>query len=898
MEVNRESPITLNATALWRYRLRWIASVGASVKIRYCKFEKSDIVIINSENTVPRPVPTISCGVPAFPNLFAFWRRLKCLQPLLILLVSGHLSWGNEDVRVISLGSSTGVRTLSPGRWGQVGITIINESSEPASVRATVHLKTDPNLRFGREVWVPGRSKRTASIPVHLPADALGKGSFEVQGQVLSGATISAAQSGGSLLRIAPIGTTAFIDDELQESEPQLAQVPDLGRQAVLAMLADNNLFPALMTITDRLLPTTIEGWDSVRHVVVAGKRLKVEIAAAAALRQWVSEGGTMWLQMNRCDAETLSAIFGSTIEMVEVDRVPLTSVAVHRADLAEQSLSVEYEEPVELIRAQIRGGRVLHDVNGWPVAVLFKYGNGSVLLTLLDAAGWIRQRGQEDLVSNDPLWHTDYVPREPLSDLSRLIYGEKSDQTIDRELIANYVSDRIGYRIPPRWTVLSILSFFCIAILVCGLVLTARQRLEHLSWLAALAAVLATTLLIVIGRSHRGEVPPTIANFEFLNVSPQTGNYTASGGLAIFQPDQVRADFKSTGTRIDPQLPELSGEIREMIWTDGSDWQWNETRLPPGVMMLWSDSAGTLPLPVRAQASLGPLGLEGVFTSHGLHLLADDAYEPEPDSLDDGLILFPNSAPLAANLQLGGEFLSGEQDRLPEGQFTNRALLDDEQRRRQHLLDRWMTERRQQGTITQPTLLAWSKHATKNVTSEQPVQRIGTTLVAIPLEIGRPPVGTRVSIPSAMIRQQAVKGQSGASAAFNNRTESWTFPSTTTTQARIRFQMPQSALPLRLESATLVLDCHIPSRALEVFAVQGDQRVRVGSYMNASGSIETTISDPKWLELDSEGGLSLDISVGDTSSESEGSMAVQSGWSLRSSRLGVLGTTLSVESK
>lgn len=847
---------------------------------------------------MPRSAPTISIGVLAFCRPCFFLRCLLCLQPLLILLVSGHLSWGNEDVRVITLGSSSGFRTFSTGRWGQVGITVVNESSEPATVRATVHLKTDPNLRFGRDVWVPGQSKRTTSIPFYLTEDGSDRNSFEVQGQVLSGALASAASTGGSLLRIGSTGTTAFIDDELWEPEPPSTQTPDHARLAVQAILADNNLFPAVMTISDRLLPTTIEGWEPVRHVVVAGKRLKVETAAAAALRQWVSEGGTMWLQMNSSDVETLAALFGSTIEMVEVDRVPLTSVKVHRNDLVEQAPGVEHEQPVELIRAQIRGGRVLHEVNGWPAAVLFEYGNGSVLLTLLDAAGWIRQRGPGDFVANNPVWNTEYVPLEPLSDLARLIYGEKPDPTIDRQWMATYVSDRIGYRIPPRWTVLSILSFFCIAILVCGLVLTARQRLEHLSWLAALAAVLATAFLIVLGQSHRGEVPPTIANFEFLNVSPQTGDYTASGGLAMFQPDQVRADFQSAGTRIDPQLPELSGEIREMIWTDGSHWQWKETRLPPGVMMLWTDSAGTLPVPVRAQASLGPQGLQGVFNSHGLHRLADNAGEAQPDALADGLLLFPNSAPLAANLQPDGAFLSGEQDRLPQGQFTNQALLDDEQRRRQQLLDRWMTQRRQQGTITHPMLLAWSKEATKNVTSAQPVQRIGTTLVTIPLEIERPPVATRVSIPSAMIRQRTVKGLSGESAAFNNRTESWTFPSTTTTQARIRFQMPQSALPLRLESAKLVLDCHIPSRTLEVFAVQGDQRVRVGNYRNATGSIETTIGDPKWLELDREGGLSLDISVGDTSSDSAQSMAVQSSWSIRSSRLEVLGTTLPVEPK
>jgi hypothetical protein len=813
-----------------------------------------------------------------------------------MFFMSVNLAGGNESVRVTTLGASSGVRVFSPDRWGQVGVTVVNESSEPITVRAIIYSKADPNLRFSRDVWVPGQAKRTASIPFHLSQGAVGKSSFEVQGQVLSGENVLPVTSSGSLLRIATLGTTAFIDDQRWEQETDGEPNPDYPRQAVLAMLADNDLYPSVMTLTDHLLPTTGEGWDPVGYVVVAGKRLKAEAAAATALRQWVSEGGTMWLQMNRCDAQTLTALFGSTIEFSEVDRVPLSTVQLHNVNTVEQAKSVDYEEPVELIRARIQGGRVLYEVNGWPAAVMFEYGNGSVLVTLLDAAGWVRKRRQAEFLPDDPLRRTSYVPIGPLSDLANIIYGEKTRQQLDRELIANYLPQRIGYRIPARWTILSVLTLFCATILVGGLVLWSRQRLEHLSWLAMLGAVLAATLLIFIGRSHRGEVPATIANFEFLNLATHTGDYAASGGVAIFQPDQVRADFKSVGTRIDPQLPELAGEIREMIWTDGSNWQWQQTRLSPGVMMLWSDSGGSLPSPVRAQAALGPQGLAGIFNTRGLQLLSEKAGETGRYAFEDALLLFPNSAPLAANLQPTGDFFSREIDRLPEGQFTNRAFLDDEQRRRQALLDRWMSVQRQQGTITQPMLLAWSRNATTNLTSAQTTERIGTTLVTIPLEIERPPVGTRVWIPSAMIRQQAVKGESGASAAFNNRTESWTFPSTSPTRARIRFQMPQSALPLRLESAKLVLDCHIPSRALEVFAVQGGQQMRVGNYMNASGLIETTIVDPKWLELDSEGGISLDISVGGTSLGTGQSETIQSSWSLRSSRLEVLGTTLPVE--
>lgn len=862
------------------------------------------LLIILIENVVTRPTPLISPGIPRLtdPSCDGHWLHL--VLALFVFVLPATLAAANEGVRVTSLGASSGFRIFAPGKWGQVGVTVVNESSEPATVRASVHLESDSNLRFGRDIWLPANSKRTAVIPFHLPRELDGKESFEVRGQVLADGETLTGPSGGGLLRIAAAGSTAFIDDEQWNLEPLTRPTPgekpstDYARQAVLAMLADSDIFPAVMTITDRVLPTTIEGWDPAGNVVVAGKRLKFETAAAAALRQWVSEGGTTWVQMNRCDAETFAAIFGSTIELVEVDRVPLTSVKIDSVSTLQQAPTIDHEEPVELIRAQIRGGQVLYEVNGWPAAVIFQYGNGRVLVTLLDAAGWIRQRSPRDTKPNDPLRSTAFVPIEPLSDLAGLLYEEKSDASLERELIASYLPERIGYRIPGRWAVLGILTSFCIAILVGGLILSARQRLEDLSWLVVFAAILATTVLVLIGRSHRGEVPPTIASFEFFNVSPHTGDYSASGGLAVFQPDQVRADFRSAGSRIDPQLPELSGEIREMIWTDGSRWQWNDTRLSPGVMMLSSDSGGTLPIPVRAQASLGPQGLVGRFDSRGLRLLAEKGNEPQKFTFEDGLLLFPNAPPFAANLSPEGDFLSAEKDRLPAGQFTNRAFLDDEQRRRQALLQSWFSLREQKDESKQPMFLAWSDHKTTSVTSPQTVESFGTALILIPLEIDRPKEGTRVSIPSAMIRQQAVKGESGSSAAFNNRTESWTFPSTRSTRARIRFQMPHSVLPLRIESAKLVLDCHIPSRVLEVFAVQDDQQILLGSYKNATGSIETAIVDPKWLQLDSDGGLSLDISVSDTASDSDQSKAIESSWSLRSSRLEVTATTLPAQPK
>lgn len=800
-----------------------------------------------------------------------------------------------DSISVPTVGSSIGLRSFAPGRWGVARVTISNESEQPATVRAVVNLKSAPDLRFGRDVWVPGRGTRTTSIPMHIPSDPEQPDRVEIVGRIVNESGVLETVGNSQLGVLVAEDATALIQDAAFEESEEGLGVKDPAYEVVLAMRASRGLRRTVITPSDRLLPATVQGWDPVRHIVIAGNRLANETGAATALRQWVAEGGRMWVQLNRSDLETLQAMFGSTLGLSVIDRVPLTTFEMvdARAEVPLAIAKFDVEEPIELIRATVDNGDVLYEVDGWPVAVEFRYGRGLVLVTLLDAHGWMRPRGQGDPAYQDPQLYTDFLPLEPLDDLSNRIYQPSEEAVMDQDVVAAYVSDRIGYRIPGRNGVLGVLAAFCLTILLGGLWLAARKRLEYLAAVAAVAGLLAAAALVGLGRARRGEVPPTLAELRVVSVSPQTGQYTAQGSVAVYQPEQTDADFSARGLRIDPQMSDLGGQIREWIWTDGDRWQWGGTRLSPGVRVMRGDSAEMLRGTALAQAKFGPAGLEGQLNVAGF--LAVSGADLADVRVSDALLLFPHAAPLAANLQPDGSFRAGEPDRLAEGQFTNATLVDDEQRRRARVLEPWFATQRDVANASGPVVLVWLDHNRPALSSDREIERIGTALLSIPLTLSRTPAETQITIPSAAIRARSVRGSMGQSAAYDNQREGWTFPNARSTVTRLRFQLPPAALPIRLSSLKLVLDCHLPSRPLEVFVVRGGELKSLGSLSSPSGVVDFSVTDDAWLETDAEGGVSFEIAVGDLTSEVGEVTISNSGWSIRSSRLEASGKTLPV---
>jgi hypothetical protein len=465
------------------------------------------------------------------------------------------------------------------------------------------------------------------------------------------------------------------------------------------------------------------------------------------------------------------------------------------------------------------------------------------------------------------------------------------AEDPVPAELRAEYVTDRIGYRVPARRFVIGILFLFCGLLAGVGVWLARRQRLEHLAWISVVLGSSAAIVIVAAGQLRRHAVPPTASYHQILQVLPDTGEYAGRGTLAVYQPDRAANEMRASGgARIDPDLPQLRGTIRQLVWSDGQDWSWGETVLPSGVQMIETRRSGMLPGPIGVAAELGPEGLRGRMI--GAELLRGDRAE-SGKPLEDAVVVFPLAAPLAADLQSDGSFVVGSADRLAEGQFFLDTLIDDEQRRRKRILAAWHEDYRQQPRA-QPMLVGWSEPMVSRMGWPDHFQQTGAALVVIPLELTPTPAGTRVQIPAPLIACESLLSAQGQSTVYDNKLQRWNFPNTQTSVSRLRFELPREVLPLQLEQARLTLDCNIPSRQLRVQLVeQGEATRTLLSRRNASGRLRVEIEAEEPLRLTAEEPLVLQISVGPLERNVEEKTMSNSSWSIRETSLDVGGITL-----
>lgn len=822
----------------------------------------------------------IRFGVLTLPLLFA------------ALTLCGSPAVGQEGLQAVQVGFPTGLRKFTPGRWGLVEVEVRNESDQDRSLATEVYFRENSEQRFFRDVWVPAKSERTTWVPIYLSATREPQSPLEIIGRV-DGRADGAAPFRTPMRVGLDRWATAFVakppGQKINPTEDESSggiQTPweDAAYEAAIALRASRGLDRTLLSVHEYLLPPTLEGWDAVDYMVITDDRLASDSAGQVAVRQWLASGGRIWLQLNRVSLETARRLLGDAFRVEVVDRVPLTQFHMTGPGVEEDSPPIEpdVEQPVELIRAFVDGAEILHEVDGWPASFAIPFGHGEVVVTTLDAHGWMRLRTSADPEAPDLNRQTKYVANDPLRHLGDRIFLAPPPTGLPEQLQRDYLTKRIGYEVPDRRTVLLILLGFCGSIGLFGGILARRQRLEHLAWLTVVAAILASGSVVAMGWAGRQAVPPTAAQLQTVRVIPQTGDFVASGTIARYAPEQRPASLESSaGGRIDLEMPELSGQIRRLVWTDLDHWHWRGTELPPGVRLLSTQSAARLSAPVRAVGRFGSEGLSG-------HL------DPGPfTAAGDALLAMPYSLPLAANLQTDGSFLATPADLLAEGQFLNEALLSEEQRRRQELYAAWFAQQQESQQPHPPLLMAWAGSLEELFQWPEDVHHTGATLLAIPLTIERTPPDTPVAIPASMIDIRAVAGIRGQSQAFDNRTRSWISPMSQDSATRLRFQLPEAVLPMTVEHATFVIDCNIPSRVVELFAVTDQTRKSIVRRANPSGVVSIPLDDPEWLVLDDEGGLQLEIEVGPRTTAVEQETLQNSGWTIRSTHLQVSGRTL-----
>jgi hypothetical protein len=258
-----------------------------------------------------------------------------------------------------------------------------------------------------------------------------------------------------------------------------------------------------------------------------------------------------------------------------------------------------------------------------------------------------------------------------------------------------------------------------------------------------------------------------------------------------------------------------------------------------------------------------------------------------------DPLLHCPTGRNLALEVNFDGGFTVREEHILAQGQYLGGALWTDQQQRRQAVYQRLFAERSRYSD--RHVLLGWTKPINLPLAITPGARTVGSALLAIPLEFEHTPVHSQVRVPSAFIPFRRV---------FDDVLGEPQMEGQLAIDMHMRFQIPSSILPVKVEHARLFAKVNAPSRRFAVFGrapgefpSEHGQRVELRSVESPMDPIVLDIVQANALQLDERGGLYLDFSISEVIQSPEGMRPANEDpdlhWTIHSLELEILGETL-----
>jgi hypothetical protein len=822
------------------------------------------------------PQPRLSDG--AFDFLF-MRRQIQLLFGFVVGMLAAIPGMAQESEEpTLRLGAvlARGVRSSATESWGSYEVVLTNLTKIDRKARVLIRYVDKPDELFGRVIWVPGQAELTTWI---LVGPASRKEEFKPTFVEVflydrtDGTDRLILPQGDKVVRERPVVhrirepfTTILIDEEPEYQVPygKLPE-PDSRNDEAIRLARTFRLArkqSEFVQILDaHTLPPNPEAFDGIDLFVLASNRLAHDPAGMKALRQWLERGsGILWIMLDLIDVETLTPLLGDALDFQVVDRVPMTQFRVVPRSAGQQAAQAtplqEYDQAVDFVRVLSPSSeQARYTIDGWPTWFSRRVGRGKVVFTTLGPRGWYRPRRTNEPPAPFENFRSTPVPLAAFEDLALELQGNNNPVTtkpsrsaqvqdaLPSDTLAPMLTEDIGYSVVSRTTVLLVVAAFLGATLLVGVFLRQTNRPELLGWLGPLAALVAGGVFLLIGESARRAVPPTVAIVQVADAVAGENETAVHGLIGVYRPDSGPAEM---GTRrggfFDADMSGLEVQIHRLVLTDMDAWHWENVSLPAGVR--FAPFRATLPIrePLEARARFGPDGLEGKLTAARL------------SDVSDSLVITASGRNLAVQMQADGAFQVRSSDILPEEQFLRLAVLNDRQQRHQDVYRQLLLPNRPEYLRGRNVLLAWSKPLDMDFTFLSDARTTGSALLIVPLRFERPSRNARVTIPGPLVPYQRMLDQVATRPTF-----SWQEP----IDMQLRFQLPHEVLPLKVESARLSARITAPSRPVIISGRQDDKLVELHRVVSPLDPIHLEIKDEHLLRLDRDGGLRLNLSIG-----------------------------------
>ena len=749
----------------------------------------------------------------------------------------------------------SGVGHYSPQKWATLAVEVVNRSSASKDVVVATYFLSQPATQYGRRIWLPPRCRRRVSIPVLPPGDAAPEnGRYEIRTMLLDASegsgTIVRSEDGrmleGGLLPAdrRPI-LTKMISDRDHKSDSAV-------REVAIAARISTGRSRLISEFHDAHLPETSPELQGMDQLILSGDHVAEDISGLAAIRRWLHSGGRLWVMLDQLEPETVGLLLGESFDSQFVDRVSLTDVRLEGVGDQEEfstSATRSFEEPVDLVRMIVSDVDVDYTVNGWPAAFWQKTGHGEILFTTLGARGWMRSRKPSDPKPRDAQFTSSFVGVKPMQMLSDRFFQPRRTSPVEPEQLEPILSEQIGYRIISRRTAVAILASFSAGVLVAGILLLRRKRLELLGWFGPAAAACTALVIGLLGASSRSGVPNTLAELQFVQTICDSDDLHVTGLASLYYRNHSKEVISAerSGVLL-PNSDDSRGSVSRMLWTDMDSWRWQNLTLPPGAQSAPFEFTAKSTTTVRATGAFGPAGFEG-------SVAADSA-----EDLSDAIIGTPSREHLAVEIDTDGTFVASADRVLAPGQFIADTLLSDKQRRRQDVYRRLIPSASETVYPDRPMLLAWTRPVSSGFQFPEQTRRFGSALFVFPLKITRTPPGTHVSIPSPFLPYRTDK-KTVSSSLYVNRTGEWV-ERQTSAKTWLRVQFPVAVLPIRLDQIIVTVRIRGPVSRIAIAADRDGETAVLASRDSPVGAVKLFADPGDALVMDNDGGIKMGVLV------------------------------------
>lgn len=247
---------------------------------------------------------------------------------LTTLLLPGILPLAFGDgPRLERAGVADGFRFAATEQWGVIGTTVANPTDQPVRLLVSTFFNQSDisNVQFARDVWIPARSRRVATIPYRAPEFSR---TDPPRGLEITTRLLDPTRKTGDFRHDEGMGLIGVDAEDTVFSvlRGQHDQFDDADTELVAALKANMNLSKRIYIRPVHEAPSLTAAWDSVSCVVLSGRDIRMDSAQITAMRQWLVSGGRLWIMLDRTDRDFCARLLGNDLQLQVIDELPMTS--------------------------------------------------------------------------------------------------------------------------------------------------------------------------------------------------------------------------------------------------------------------------------------------------------------------------------------------------------------------------------------------------------------------------------------------------------------------------------------------------------------------------------------------------------------------------------------------